>query len=243
MTEPGYTDVPAVIRVLDGMKLSASKQTEGAVKALLRDAKTNSLETHAEIFLVDKGKSALKNLTPRDWAILGIGALVLVGATVGTVKGIEHLRQRRTQKAKSTEAAATREIQLYELSGEVTVAEESVALIVGSDVELAEDQLVITMSAEDWRELLRRAVALNSLEERIWMLLSNVRIEGGDVGVLQWQQRMKKLSPQEVAGEIRRMLEAHPELQANEELAELIRIFINGRSDDGRHEPGRLGIE
>ncbi|TYL50437.1 hypothetical protein [Agromyces mariniharenae] len=243
MTESGYTDIPAVIRVLDGMKLSASKQTEGAVRALLRNAQTNSLETHAEIFLVDKSKSALKNLTPKDWAVLGIGTLVVIGATVATVKVMDRFKAGRPEKAEAIKTDGSHGIELHEPSEELSPVEAPVALVIGSEVETADEQVFITMTAEDWQELLRKAVLLNSLEERIWLLLSSVRIEGADEDVLEWQQRMKELSPQAAASEVRLMLEAHPELRYDEELADLIRMFIDGRPDDGDARLRSLGAE
>ncbi|WP_306893558.1 hypothetical protein [Agromyces albus] len=243
MVEPGYTDIPAVIRVLDGMKLSSSRQTEGAVKTLLRDPKTNSLLTHAEVFLVDKSKSVLKDLNTRDQVLLGIGALALIGVTVATVKGIDYFNERRGAKAKSIEPEAPAEIELYELPEELDTVEKPVVLIIGAEVDISDERVVITVSAEDWTELLRKTVMLNSLEERIWMFLSSVRIEGGDEDVLEWQQRMKGLSPQETADEIRGMLESHPELRDDEDLADRIRILIDGRSDDRGNDPKPLEAE
>lgn len=235
MTEFGYTEVPAVIRVSDGTKLSTSHQTPGAVKALLRDVQTNNLKTHADIFLVDKSKSAFTNLTPKDWAILGLGALVVVGATVATVKGVDHIKQQRALRATTGEDTAPSDIEIHQSSDEI-------ALIIPSKVDFTGEQLVVTMGAAEWQELLRKVMMLNSLEERIWMILSSVRIEGGDENLLEWQQRMKKLSPQEFSNEIRQTINAHPELRDNEKLAEFIRLFINSEGDDG-HETKRLDAE
>lgn len=243
LVEPGYTDIPAVIRVWDGMKLSTSSQTEGAMKALLRDLKTNRLLTHAEVFLVDKSKSALKDLNTRDQVLLGIGALALIGVTVATVKGIDHFNERRAAKAKSIEPEAPAEIELHEPFEELDTVEKPVVLVIGSEVDLSDERVIITVSAEDWTELLRKTVMLNSLEERIWMFLSSVRIQGGDEGVLEWQQRMKRLSPQETADEVRGMLASHPELRDNEDLADRIRMFIDGRSDDRGNDAKPLEAE
>ncbi len=240
MTQSGYTDIPAMIRVWDGMKLCASRQTNGAAKGLLRDVQTNALVTHAEIFLPSKTTSMLKYLTPKDRVVLGLGAFAVVVATAATVKGFDRLIRRRAAKTRKSGSDLLTGVKLHEQSEDVDTGNETDTLVVRSEIDVSEPQLVFTMSAADWQRLLQKAAILSSLEERIWMLLSSVRIEGGDEDVLAWQRRISELSPREAADELRELLETHPELSDDEELADLIRMFIDERRDDGDPHPKHL---
>ncbi|MFZ4841131.1 hypothetical protein [Mycetocola saprophilus] len=246
MAESGYEDIPGVMRVPKGLHLSESSKTEGGFSSLARD-ENNALKDHG-VFIPadddddseDESSSLFERLSAKEMAVIGlaIGAAAALG--YGIASGVQYLKNLSIEKKKVKEAQATAEVELDEPSDKIATAEEPVTTLIGTEFELSDVQPSITMSADEWQDLLRKLVMLNSLEERIWILLSNARIEDGSENMLEWQQRMKAFSQQEAANQIRLMLEAHPQLQDKKEVAELIKAFINGRPDQGHDQLDRI---
>lgn len=247
----GYTDYDAIIRVFDGTKLSNSSYSEAAVSSLLRDPLSNSLETHAPIFLKDpseegikKVMDAIKDLPPGTKVILMAGAFVVVGGAIAVGKNWESikswgtstlgkLRSRKAVVSKTSDIDAV-EIDIQEVSTEIESVE------ISTEVEISEGTTVVSLTPEQWRQLFQSAVTLNSWEEQIWLLLSHAAIEGGDAKVLSWQRQMRELQPNEVAGIVQEILADAPDLADDKAIADLMQVVIR-RLNETDERPKSIG--
>ncbi len=246
MSGKGYTDYDAIIRVFDGTKLSNSSYAEDAVSSLLRDPLSNSLETHAPIFLKDpaeegikKVMEAIKDLSPGTKVILMAGAVVVVGGAVAVGKNWDSIKSWRTgalDKLRSKKAVVSRtsdldavEIDIEELVTDLETVE------ISTEVEIAERSTTISLTPEQWRQLFHSAVTFNSWEEQIWLLLSHAAIEGSDDRVLDWQRQMRELQPDAVASIVQEVLGDVDDLSGEQAIAELMRVVVRrlNETDEG----------
>lgn len=244
MSGEGYTDYDAIIRVFDGTKLSNSSYAADAVSSLLRDPLSNSLETHAPIFLKDPAEEgmekvleAIKDLSPGTKVILMAGAVVVVSGAVAVGKNWDSIKGWGTgalDKLRSKKAVVSRtldldavEIDIEELRTDLETVE------ISTEVEIAEGRTAISLTPEQWRQLFQSAVTLNSWEEQIWLLLSHAAIEGSDDKVLDWQRQMRELQPNEVADIVHEVLGDVPDLSDDQAIAELVRVVVRRLNDTG----------
>lgn len=250
MSGEGYTDYDAIIRVFDGTKLSNSSYAEDAVSSLLRDPLSNSLETHAPIFVKDpaeegmkKVMDAIKDLPPGTKVILMVGVVVVVGGAVAVGKNWDSIKSWGTgalDKLRSKKAVVSRtsdleavEIDIEELGTDLEPVE------ISTEVEIAEARTAISLTPEQWRQLFQSAVTLKSWEEQIWLLLSHSAIEGSDAKVLDWQHQMRELQPNEVAYVMQEVLGDVPNLSNDQAIAELVRALV-GRLNETNGKPKPL---
>ncbi|WP_087132753.1 hypothetical protein [Microbacterium esteraromaticum] len=236
MAETGFTDYEAIIRVFDGMKLSNSNYADDAVSSLLRDPVSNTLETHAPIFLKDaseegmkKVAEAVKDLPTGTKVILLAGAVVVISGAVVVGKNWESIRswsvgaisRLRPQKALVSRVSDIEAVEIdIEPSARMDLVDSP------TEVEIAEKESAISLTSAQWRQLLQGALTLSSWEEQIWLVLCNAAIEDGDEKVLEWQRQMRELTPDEAAASVRGMIEQHPELKDDQAVAELIKIVV-----------------
>ena len=250
MSEPDqYYEIPGVMRVPKNLHLSESGRPGGGLSSLARD-EDNRLTTHAEFFpeesdSSDDDTSKLEQSfsdgsSPKDAIALAVTLFVAGLAGYGLAKGVAYLKERRSRKRGAKEVDAATNAELPAPSREVVAAEEPIPLIISQELEPGGGQPVLTMSPDEWQALLREAATLTLAGERLWMILSSVRIEDANSAELEWQRKMKAMSPGERLAEIRHVLHTHPELQGQLELSELIKLFVNNQSDDGVQGPERL---
>lgn len=250
MSGEGYTDYEAIIRVFEGTKLSNSSYAKDAVSSLLRDPLSNSLETHAPIFLKDPAEEgmkkvleAIKDLPPGTKVVLMAGAVVAIGGAVAVGKNWDSIKSWGTgalDKLRSKRAVISRtsgleavEIDVEELVTDLDTAE------ISTEIEIAEDRTVIRLTPEQWKELFKSAVTLNSWEEQIWLMLSYAAIEGSDDKVLDWQRQMRELQPEEVAGIVQEILDEVEDTSGDQAIAELLRVVVR-RLNETDQEPKPL---
>lgn len=218
MSENGFTELSALIKIPNGTHLSASHFEIGSGPGhLFRDG-TNALAGHADIKIVNPADKNFKI------AVLVAGA-VGVGV-VGTIFVQKMIKKLKVSKDKKVESNSIVE------SESTVITEDSNAL------DPYQNEINLSLSVEQWTNLLSKALVLDSLEARIWFVLKNVQIVGDDSQVLEWQSMLKTLSPAEFSSQVKVLLQGDPALQENPVLVELLRKFINESPDEG---PAALG--
>lgn len=246
MSGTGFTDYEAIIRVLDGTKLSNSNYSTDAVSALLRDTATNSLEAHAPIFLkgepeqgMRKVLDAVKDLPPGTKVILLAGAVVVIGGTVVVTKNWDTIKS--LPRKLVTKLRRRSDSNPDDLTGDLL--NHSKARITphatATDVEVTDNLSEVTLTSEQWRQLVRGAIELGSWEEQIWLLLANAAIEGSDQDVLDVQREMKAVDPSEVSSKARELLAKHPAMRDSDQAPQLLRELLR-RLDDSDGTPDAI---
>ncbi|KUF06938.1 hypothetical protein [Leucobacter sp. G161] len=245
MSDPGYTDYDAVVRVFENMKLSNSGYADDAVNAMLRNTASNSLETHAPIFLKGEAEDGLKkvvkalgDLPPGTKVILLAGAVVVVGGAVAIGKNWDSIKTFSTRvvnRFRPNKAVISKVSELDAIEIDIQVPSASLETSPQTtDIEVVEGETEIVLSLDEWRNLFRSALALNSFEEQIWLLLSRATIEAGDDRTLTWQRQMRELPKDEFLQLVKEAIEAVPQQQDDEVVTEVMKVLIRhlGRGEE-----------
>lgn len=215
------------IEIPAGLKLTQSLVDPSALKGVLRDELTNKVVDIPDLKPV---KNIFEKFGPKEWIITSLGVAIVAGVSyyLGT-KSNKDERSGTPSELVATEASVEQIGQEHKIAVQIPMSQEIDELI---------DQPNITMSVEAWLDLLRKAVMVSSLEERMWMILSSVKISGEDSRVIAWQEAIKSLTPREMATLLRAEFEKQPGFSEASEVEELLRKLLGDNPDDG---PAALG--
>lgn len=80
------------------------------------------------------------------------------------------------------------------------------------DVDISRDLPQLRMSSQEWQQRVRAMLLARAISEQQWRLLSVARIEDADKELLEWQQQLAGLTPQQFSDQLNLVLESDPSL-------------------------------
>ncbi|MCX4782190.1 hypothetical protein [Streptomyces sp. NBC_01264] len=234
-----YDDIPAVIRVHKGARLTRSRKTEGAYRGMTRDADTNQLG-QAEIFLTPREEPDPEAQERREKAeflaemLVHFGLLVVekAGPPVRTwwyEQALPAAKAKWNDQAlpavKARWSSVARALTSERRAGAAAQDTEEVVTVPGDRRS--------AMRAAEARERISEAVLARVYSDEQIRLVRNARIvfEGQDGPVE--PEASDDLTPQRIGEYVALMLEANPSLLGVDTLAELGDLVAKIRADGG----------
>jgi hypothetical protein len=205
-----------------GTHLTDSKEAPGFSIGVSRSDSGNAV---VDLALMKEPDSVLKNLKPKDWALIAAGAAVLIAGTVIVTKQLEKMKQKKAREAELARKLQPRVLESIEI--------ENAEQYWRSDLVESEG---VKLTEEQWITALSRLLELEAFRDQMWNLLKSAQITDPSQVAIDWQKQLQRFSPKELAVKIKLVLDANPELLAKEDFEAMLRSVL--RNNEGPDEIG-----
>ena len=204
--------------------LTASKDSPGFSIGVSRSDSGNAV---VDIPIMKEPDSLLKDLKPKDWAIIAAGAAVLIAGTVIVTKQLEKRKQKKARVAELSKKLKPRVLESIEIENAEQYWRSD--LIESEGVQLTEEQ---------WITALTRLLELEAFRDQMWKLLKDAQITDASDAATNWQKQLQEFSTHELALKIKMVLDANPEILSKEDFEVMLLNVL--RNDEG---PDEIGIK
>jgi hypothetical protein len=226
-----YIEVDAVVRMPKGERLADSKKTEGWSRGFTPKS-TDKGPEHVEIRLKDDGKDHQSEPEPHDvfsdertWGqeiILAFVNRVIDGLVEVATPHVVHWRDTvliPAMKAKCDDFVLKRQAQKAK---KVNRAKASTATLlaehVGGDEPRAQEVATalhdqkITMTSEQYQQLVLALLALDEFRDELLQVLANAHVDDSDPAALAQLQELRELPPQKRTERVKEILIGNPSI-------------------------------